>query len=90
MSGQPDPGPQAGEPSGDPHTFSREVHHSGATARVPERVARGVFSTGVLVLEGPTEFVLDFVQRLSLPHQIVARDRPAVRRANQVLPSLKH
>jgi hypothetical protein len=73
MSSQPDPAPEASEPSGDPHTFSREVHHSGATARVPEKVARGVFSTGVLVLEGPTEFVLDFIQRMSQPHQVVAR-----------------
>ncbi len=42
-------------------------------ARVPEHVARGVFSTGVIVMTAPTEFVLDFVQNLGRPHQIVAR-----------------
>jgi hypothetical protein len=43
------------------------------SARVPPHVARGVFSTGVAVFTGPTEFVLDFVLRLGAPHQIVAR-----------------
>lgn len=42
-------------------------------ARVPEHVGRGVFSTGVIVMTAPTEFVLDFVQNLGRPHQIVAR-----------------
>jgi hypothetical protein len=73
MSNQPDPGEESAKPAGDPQTFSREVHHSGATARVPEKVARGAFSTGVLIIEGPSEFVLDFVQRMNQPHQVVAR-----------------
>ncbi len=42
-------------------------------ARVPEHVGRGVFSTGVIVMTGNTEFVLDFVQNLGRPHQITAR-----------------
>lgn len=42
-------------------------------ARVPDHVARGVFSTGVIVMTAPTEFVLDFIQNLGRPHQIVAR-----------------
>ncbi len=42
-------------------------------ARVPEHLHRGVFSTGVIVMTGGTEFVLDFVQNLGRPHQIVAR-----------------
>ena len=33
----------------------------------------GVLSTGVLVLDSPNEFVLDFIQGLSRPAQIVAR-----------------
>ena len=40
-------------------------------ARVPDRVAGGCFSTGVIVMTAPTEFVLDFVQN-GRPHQIVA------------------
>lgn len=43
------------------------------SARVPERVARGVFSTGAIVLQGPDEFVIDFILKLANPHQIVAR-----------------
>jgi hypothetical protein len=43
------------------------------SARVPERVARGVFTTGQVVLDGPKEFVVDFFQHLTRPHQVVAR-----------------
>lgn len=42
-------------------------------ARVPDHVARGVFSTGVIVMTAPTEFVVDFIQNLGRPHQVVAR-----------------
>ncbi len=42
-------------------------------ARVPDHVARGVFSTGVIVMTAPTEFVIDFIQNLGRPHQVVAR-----------------
>src|SRR3954468_4819816 len=58
---------------GDPHTFSQDIQVANLSARVPEKVARGVFSTGVLVLQGQTEFVLDFVLRMNQPHQAVAR-----------------
>ena len=43
------------------------------SARVPEHVSRGVFSTGVLVMTGPNEFVLDFIQNLGGPAQVAAR-----------------
>lgn len=43
------------------------------SARVPEKVARGVFTTGQVVLDGPKEFVVDFFQHLTRPHQVVAR-----------------
>ena len=42
-------------------------------ARVPEHVSSGAFSTGVIVMTAQTEFILDFVQNLGRPHQIVAR-----------------
>lgn len=42
-------------------------------ARVPDHVAAGAFSTGVIVMTANTEFILDFVQNLGRPHQIVAR-----------------
>ncbi|GIW98661.1 MAG: hypothetical protein KatS3mg111_1994 [Pirellulaceae bacterium] len=42
-------------------------------ARVPDHVGRGAFSTGVIIVTGQTEVILDFVQNLGRPHQIVAR-----------------
>ena len=53
--------------------YSQQISHSPVSARVPERVARGVLTTGVIVLDSPNEFVLDFLQSLSRPPQIVAR-----------------
>lgn len=61
------------KPPGDPGAFTQEVHHSQVTARVPEKVGRGVFSTGAIILQGPHEFVLDFVLIMAQPHQLVAR-----------------
>jgi hypothetical protein len=60
-------------PSGDPGAFTQEIKHSQVSARVPEKVSRGVFSTGALVLQGPHEFVVDFVLRMTNPHLIAAR-----------------
>ncbi len=53
--------------------FSQPFAHTPVSARVPERVARGNFATGVIVQEGPGEFVLDFLQSLTRPPQICAR-----------------
>jgi hypothetical protein len=58
---------------GEHGTYSQEVQHSQVSARVPEKVGRGVFSTGAMVFQGPNEFVIDFVLRMANPHQIVAR-----------------
>jgi hypothetical protein len=49
------------------------VQHSPVTARVPERVSRAVFSTGQLVLDSPKEFVIDFLNNLTRPFQVVSR-----------------
>lgn len=43
------------------------------SARVPESVNRGVFSTGAIVVTGASEFVVDFILRMGRPHQVVAR-----------------
>ena len=53
-------------------------------ARVPDHVTSGAFSTGVIVMTAQTEFILDFVQNLGRPHQIVAR----VVMPHNVLPQL--
>ncbi len=42
-------------------------------ARVPEHVAAGQISTGVIVVTGATEYILDFVRNLPRPNMIVAR-----------------
>jgi hypothetical protein len=56
-----------------PQTYSQDFQIANVSARVPEKVARGVFSTGALILQGATEFVLDFVLRMNQPQQVVAR-----------------
>lgn len=52
---------------------SQEVKHSQVGALVPEEVARGTFSTGAVVLNGTHEFILDFLLRMTNPHQVAAR-----------------
>src|SRR5215208_7349104 len=73
----PGPGGEGNPPQGGgppvQGAYSQQIAHSPVSARVPERVARGVLSTGVIVLDSPNEFVLDFLQNLSRPPQIVAR-----------------
>jgi hypothetical protein len=49
------------------------LHHTRVSARVPEKVARGVFSTGYVVLQGDHEFILDFMQGMAQPRQVGAR-----------------
>jgi len=60
-------------PPGQPDTYSEQVHQSQVSARLPDRVGSGVFSTGVIVIEGPEEFVIDFVQGLTRPPRVAAR-----------------
>ncbi|HYE18525.1 MAG TPA: DUF3467 domain-containing protein [Tepidisphaeraceae bacterium] len=64
--GQPNPGQ-------DPTQITQQLAHNPVSARVPDKVARGVFSTGVIILDGPFEFVLDFVMNLTSPRAVVAR-----------------
>jgi|SRR5688572_16216175 len=65
--------PNQPQPQGNTGQFSQHIQHSPISARVPEKVAKGVFSTGVIVIDGPFEFVLDFVMGLVQPRQVVAR-----------------
>jgi hypothetical protein len=51
----------------------QNVQHAPISARIPPEVGRGVFSTGVVVFNGPSECILDFVVRLGSPHMVVAR-----------------
>jgi hypothetical protein len=72
-SGPQDSGGAGPRPDGGAGHFNQRIEHSPVTARVPERIARGVFSTGVIIIDGPYEFVLDFVMGLVQPRQVVAR-----------------
>jgi len=80
----PDPSDSGGESSGDASSgpgaagggdqaYHQSVQHSQVSARVPESVGGGVFATGVLVQQGPNEFILDFVVTLARPHRVTAR-----------------
>ena len=42
-------------------------------ARVPDHVSDGVFSNAVIVMTGPSEFVIDFLQTISRPQRVAAR-----------------
>jgi Protein of unknown function (DUF3467) len=59
------------------------------SARVPEKVARGVFANSAFVIQGPTEFAIDFVLRMCKPHQIVARVFLPFHLVPQVIGTLK-
>ncbi|GEM_PF-267524 len=68
--------PTPKQPSGDDnnnHLIRGQIRHNQLSARIPESVSRGVFSTGAIVLMGNTEFILDFVLRMQRPHQVVQR-----------------
>lgn len=58
------------EPSG---PKSEEIRHSQVGAIVPEHIARGVFSTGAVVVQGNHEFIVDFLLRMNSPQQLAAR-----------------
>jgi hypothetical protein len=60
-------------PEGPGKGYHEEVQHSPATARIPEKVSPGVFSTGTIVMHGPHEFVIDFLQSLAHPRRVAAR-----------------
>lgn len=51
----------------------QQVSVSNVTARVPDNIGNGVFSTGAIVMSAQHEVVIDFVQRIGQPSQIVSR-----------------
>jgi hypothetical protein len=70
-------GPEGPHPPENPGSDSTqgpiEIRHAQVSARVPERVGRGAFTTGAIVLQGPNEFVIDFLVTMARPHQVAAR-----------------
>lgn len=67
------PSPDPSQPPGNAGPYSQHVQHAPVGARLPDHVTPGVFCTGVIVMEGPQEFVLDFVQTLCRPPRVCAR-----------------
>lgn len=66
--------PQSSDDSNNKNKLIRgQVRHNQLSARIPDAVSRGVFSTGAIVLMGNTEFILDFVLRMQRPHHVVQR-----------------
>ncbi|MFP6612099.1 MAG: DUF3467 domain-containing protein [Pirellulales bacterium] len=63
--------PDEGE-SQDPKKY-QQVQTNYVTARVPEGRGEGVFSTGTILMTGPTEFIIDFIQNIGPPAKVVAR-----------------
>jgi hypothetical protein len=53
------------------HGGQEELKH--LSARVPDSIAKGTFCTGAVVMGSPQELVIDFIQTLVQPHQLVAR-----------------
>lgn len=65
MSSEPQPAP-ADRP--DPNEGNPALR-----ARVPDHVADGCFSTGAIVMTGPSEFIVDFLQTVGRPHRVAKR-----------------
>ena len=73
-AGQSDKSEKSDNPAPkDDQMIRGQVKHRQLSARVPEHVAGGVFSTGTIVLMGNNEFIIDFVIRMAQPHKIAAR-----------------
>lgn len=53
--------------------ISQQFSHQSVSARVPERVARGIYCTGQVILDSPKEFLIDFLQGATRPYQVVSR-----------------
>ncbi len=69
----PDPADETERSEQGPEVFGQQVKHRQLSARVPDAVGRGVFSTGAIVLTGGTEFVIDFLVRMARPYQVASR-----------------
>jgi hypothetical protein len=65
--------PPQNPPGGESGASSQQFSHTSVSARVPERIAKGVMSTGIIVLDSPSEFIVDFLQALTRPPQVAAR-----------------
>lgn len=70
---RPDDKPPGDTPGNDAPKVENFSHSPPVGARVPEKVAKGIFCTGQVILDSPKEFVVDFLQGLTRPYQVVQR-----------------
>jgi hypothetical protein len=61
------------QPSDPNQPVTEKFAHAPVGARVPDKVAPGVYSTAQIVLDSPKEFVMDFLQGLTRPYRVNAR-----------------
>lgn len=69
----PRPSQPPGQDGGGQVFYNEPISYAPVGARIPERLAAGVLCTGVIVFDGPEEFVIDFVQNLARPPRVGAR-----------------
>jgi hypothetical protein len=89
MTDTPDPDPSDAGPHDKELPHSQEIRHSQVSAVVPAHLARGVFTTGAVVLQGQHEFIVDFLLRMQRPQQVVARVVMPPFVVNQLIMALK-
>ncbi len=82
-------GPNSDQPGDENTIFTQKFQHQPVGARVPDRLKTGVLSTGQLILDTPKEFVVDFLQALTRPPQIVARVIMAPQTMNEFITALR-
>jgi len=75
------------DPAGD--AYSEKLPYAPVGALVPDSVAAGVFSTGAVALEGPEEFIIDFLQAVTRPPRVGARVVMTPRVMGQFIEALK-
>jgi hypothetical protein len=56
-----------------PSHHSQDLRHTALSARVPEKVNRGVFASGTMILQTSEEFLIDFLSTIAPPQQVAAR-----------------
>jgi len=87
--GEPDQPSQPDQPAEPAPPRSEPLKFDPVGARVTEGVAEGTFSTGTIILDGPDEFILDFIQGLGKPSSVAARVVMPPRVVKQFLGALK-
>jgi hypothetical protein len=60
-------------PKPTPEQITQQVQYSQISARVPDKMSRGVFATHALVLTSGQELVCDFLLRMVPPFQLASR-----------------